>query len=1330
MSDSTSISYFDEHRRLHFDAFSPKGFEDFFLRFFNAGISLVIERAGRRLERKVIQADLFHPGSGRDQKGIDLTLRVEGGETWVAQCKRHKTWGVSQAKAAVAEAEARFPAQHYFLLVACDPAEGVQDFMATRPNWSFWHLDRICAEFRLRVPQSLQPRVLAFLSPEELRRFAPYASDSLVSADEFFSASRHAGRAFHHGHKLVGRAAELRRLRAFASSRKCKALLLVGPGGVGKSRLLRELALSPGKNARRPEILFLNPHATGSDAAGDLARALWDADTLRLIVVDDAQRPETLPAALLARARECPGAKLLISTRPSALEVLRGRLREHGVAEEAEVLALAPLAKKDLRLLAAEALGKKLSALAHDLVARCGASAFLVALAGDLLRRERLRWAELGSDATFRDAVFRCHEDENLVDLAASDREHASRLLRLMALVAPFALNEVFCRRAAQCLGLSPAVVESLARRFQAAGLLGGGERELRVVPDLFGDFLVFQAAFDAARRLPVFVHVILTEFTDDIGDILRNVAEAVWLAPERAVGRDELIGPLVAEQMRRFEADDFFERGRTLERWAHFGVYLPSETVALARRARELVCEAEAAGAHADGIYSPSFLCARIPDLLRPIALWQDAQREAALDLLWALGDRPQFRENDQNHPWGIIAKVIGHGPFKSPQATPDALSWLERLARRPSARATFEQQHAALATLLRPVFAREADWTEWEGRTCRFRFQRLSPDFVRLGRERALALLRGLLEGDSLSVALAALSVLQAALGRIVGGHTDLEKDLPQLREAWRPERLRALELFPLAIARHPQAVMRHAVRQMMERDLAYEEDAPFKDAAHAVLENVPDDASLRLGSALVLHAHELETAYHLGIKWTPESAPEIRRRWEEIVEHTATEWLAAHPDSPHALAALAAVAREFETHGYAVSFQSLFSAIGRSRPEAAGRLIDALFSGAGTEGMRRAWPALALSRGQSEAEDDLLRRARHHPDGMIARGVVDYLERQAIQHGRLGASARALLEDMAADATDAATLHALLWLVVALPPDETDWAFGLLRTLPLARLVEQGSADRLLDALHPIRAPGKTPPSELVREVLAALVTVPDFGRGHLAYELAQLKRRYPRAYYDFIVARLHRAEASPADFRYVPLPRELNERFVLDGLETEPDFARICADLLVRALNESKQGERGAWTALFQGVAIAHPAHWLEKLLAEIGQCPDEAMLVALTHLIRFDGSLLIFTHPELTRAFLARAEELEGGEGRKKMESRLYALSGPRTRGYTNGMLDAGSDYLEAAALRAAEAHAEDAALGPFYRWIAAVERDDRELQKRLAESSMAALDDA
>ena len=70
----------DAHLRLRLAELEPRMFEEFFLHFLRAGISLTVKRNSQKLTRRVISAELYAAGSGRDQKGIDLRVEVEGGE--------------------------------------------------------------------------------------------------------------------------------------------------------------------------------------------------------------------------------------------------------------------------------------------------------------------------------------------------------------------------------------------------------------------------------------------------------------------------------------------------------------------------------------------------------------------------------------------------------------------------------------------------------------------------------------------------------------------------------------------------------------------------------------------------------------------------------------------------------------------------------------------------------------------------------------------------------------------------------------------------------------------------------------------------------------------------------------------------------------------------------------------------------------------------------------------------------------------------------------------------------------------------------------------------
>ena len=721
MASTNSVSRLDQHLRLRLAELDDGGFERFFLHFLNSGISLTIERNGQPVERRIIEANTYAAGSGRKQKGIDLFAKVEGGETWVFQCKRRKSWNVSQTQQAITDAT--YPANHYFLLVACDPHKDVQDEMDKHPQWSFWNLDRICQEFRLRVPKHKQPPALYFLTPEELKRFAPYATDALVPAQDYFASIQRAGHSFHHNYPLVGRSHEMAQLDAFVRDAKAKVLKISGKGGEGKSRLLWELAKTVCGKAGSPEVLFLNPHSTG-----DLTLALWDKDTPRIVVVDDAHRIERVSHELLGRVREAEATKLVLATRPQGNEVLDERLREHGFPPP-QVLAVTPLRKKDMTVLAAEALGPALKAWAKELVGLTGDSPFLTALAGDLLKRGRLQWGRWHSAEEFRAAVFRSFETDNLDHLGEADRKQGARLLRIIALLAPANPDAVFHETAAKCLGIPKVEVEALLRRLQAAGIVSAESQNVRVIPDLFADFLVFETAFDPNHRLPELAATVLREFSSQAASLLRNLAEASWIAGVEALGREALLRPLLDAEFARFDASSFFERGRMLERWATFSVYLPGESLALAKKA--LAQKTAPAGATSlfyfgdeNGINSHRYVRSWIPALLKPVALWHDEHRSAALDLLWQMGTgTPRGMLNGgKGHPWSVIAEVIKFTPQKPIVIVEACLQWIERLVQRPSTWEVFLAQRAALSTLLEPCFERFVEFNEWHGRTVRW--------------------------------------------------------------------------------------------------------------------------------------------------------------------------------------------------------------------------------------------------------------------------------------------------------------------------------------------------------------------------------------------------------------------------------------------------------------------------------------------------------------------------------------------------------------------------------------------------------------------------------
>ena len=101
--------------------------------------------------------------------------------------------------------------------------------------------------------------------------------------------------------------------------------------------------------------------------------------------------------------------------------------------------------------------------------------------------------------------------------------------------------------------------------------------------------------------------------------------------------------------------------------------------------------------------------------------------------------------------------------------------------------------------------------------------------------------------------------------------------------------------------------------------------------------------------------------------------------------------------------------------------------------------------------------------------------------------------------------------------------------------------------------------------------------------------------------------------------------------------------------------------------------------------------------------------------------------MVLRQPDLTRRFLTRARELAGYE---EIRAALYCATGPQTTSWTDGELKEEDDYVEAEALKAAELHANDPELHPFFRWIAECEQSHKRRERTEHELRMRELEES
>jgi hypothetical protein len=420
------------------------------------------------------------------------------------------------------------------------------------------------------------------------------------------------------------------------------------------------------------------------------------------------------------------------------------------------------------------------------------------------------------------------------------------------------------------------------------------------------------------------------------------------------------------------------------------------------------------------------------------------------------------------------------------------------------------------------------------------------------------------------------------------------------------------------------------------------------------------------------------------------------------------------------------LESLTKQCHTAGYTPNFGELLTAIARQNPGRAFELVGELLKPGATFKLSGAWQQFLYGMADKDQLLPLLREAGAHSRSEVRRGVVDYFRFRDRQEMVFRDEEKVLLEQIAAKA-QAGEIMAFVQLVQWVGPTCADWGFRLLGTLPLASLGTEANGE-VLAALNPYHANEVVPPLATVQHVLDSLVRVPEIKVDHHGGGWERIVKLYPRAVYDFVLKRAALYEELGHKSRFQVLPHAVLARFELGGLSAEPDFTDICAFLWEKATT-TLQGHMGfVWRELFQGIVLEHDDFWLPRLTAALDAVTSWDALRNTLEIIHFDGSLVIFRYPDLTTAVLAKATDLDGTKGYERMRAALHAITGPSGRTFANGELAAESDYVEAEAIKAAEVHAKDPGLGPFFRWMVEIERHERAQNRRRYQADMTAMD--
>ncbi|MCA9665984.1 MAG: SAP domain-containing protein [Myxococcales bacterium] len=1112
---------------------------------------------------------------GDDQRGIDVVVTLASGRRRALQCRRWKRYTAKNVRDAIACAS--YPADEFVLVLACEAQRALRDVIDTHEQWSLWDACDIATLLRSDIAQDDARRIVsahfggrwcsAFLG---LVSLAPYQS-----AAHFFGPLLDQARLFHHGWKLTGRDGTLAELANFCGSAEHRVALLPGRGGVGKTRLLRELAQDTRLSVRfATQDVAITPETVADLPTGPC-----------LIVVDDAHRRSDI-GVLLAYVRARRDARLLLACRPYARDALQGQIANAGfdVSEVRLFDELSALGREGTARLLEQVDG--LPAPAAQRLTRLAWDSPLVALVGGrLIAQGSLPTPLLEREDDFRRTVLTRFRDVlvgTLGGVIAPDL--CQHVLQLVAAIGPIRFDDdQFRRTAADFLGVRPHVLTRSLDVLVASGVLLRRGRAGRITPDVLGDHILHTACVTAAGDATGFVAEVFETFGPvRPTELLRNLCELDWRLRQSSDRSPNLLSDVWDSLREEFTAAPNSGRARILEVLTPTAYFQPDRMLAMVEQAVAHPATAPEPTAFARWAkFNHNHVLRHVPNILGAIAHNLEYLPRCC-DLLWELG-RGDTRQSNAlpGEPMRVLTELAAFRPEK-PLTFNEQI--LESVLRWSGAAGAHDHDHSP-CEVLDPLLRRTATCAESDGRNFIMSSFVVPAAAVEGLRVRAIDHLVAVATSDHLRAALRAVKSLTEAMWgpHSLGGLLVTDEQ----HAAWEPDTLRVVDAiqqartrgrFPLVRVRadeHLRSVAQHCMYESAQRraaDILVAEVEGFSERLAKALVNAPhpaehdgdidyEEAGRIRSDARRDFAREFAARY----KCAHEAASVIDA--ELVALATAREdvapWhfiycLACH-DHTYAHELCERVFAD-PTRPLASCLSALVSGIRDEDPDAAGRLVRRALD-TGVAGLVQqiahgyAWCAWCARRC---ADDDVeaIERATQHADENVRLVAIDAVRRLAQVNPP---AAAALVTDI--DLGGSERLAKELCTVL-------DRRHGV----PL---------DRLSD--------------EQVERILGRLLLVPEIDGYHVGQFLAAASGRAPKALVELLLARIQHERDGDGP-KYVPMPHQ-GFRHGLQGVARSPQYPA-----LVRRVRDAILAAKPHSAARF----------WLPVLFREITELNEVAL----------------------------------------------------------------------------------------------------------------------
>jgi transcriptional regulator with XRE-family HTH domain len=596
----------------------------------------------------------YYPGSkvhqygvpGDRQLGIDLQVTLADGSVYTIQCKRVRDkFGPEKVRQAIRDHKVDCDLAVILLSKTATAAERDEIVRKRKKKWDLWDSKDIADRIRSIPDINRKLQIVDAFFPAYRKDFLGIDHPTVFEApNKYFAPLLTRSHIFSHAWTLVGRDKELEAISTALTNTDNSLVLLVGPGGIGKTRVLL---------AALEEFAARNPSASVLILPGVASPLPRDYDLISsgvgLVVLEDVHDRSDLKAIAhsIAGIRASNGNQLrvIVTSRPYASDRAVSDLATAGLhitadakinlaglnVDEAEKVAREILLAKDGPLGAARAIAE----MAHD-------SPLALVVGSHLVATKKIHPRTLNNASEFRQQLLARFRDaiSGAIGLA-SDQPLIRATLEIVALLQPLDVDsKAFSELAAKVVQQPIREIKRSIQQLLESGVLVRKARRLRIVPDLLGDYLVEEVLRREAVTPNSSIEQLVAEAdAEQIGRLLVNTAKLDWRLNSSDPGRAPLSNIVWAPLIERCQQG---LPDKLLDGVVTAAYFQPEQALNLFDRYAE------------SGTVPPE-----LGKLLRNVAM-NTSFLDRALERLWALAKRDNRPENQHsNHPTRILKEL-----------------------------------------------------------------------------------------------------------------------------------------------------------------------------------------------------------------------------------------------------------------------------------------------------------------------------------------------------------------------------------------------------------------------------------------------------------------------------------------------------------------------------------------------------------------------------------------------------------------------------------------------------------------------------------------------